>query len=442
VTEVTESSSGDSFLTAIESVSNQAEGIARHKGKVVFVPYTLPGERVRVRVTETHRDYDRAEVVRVTKRSDHRVEAPCPYFGTCGGCQLQHAAYEQAVEFKGRAFLETLQRIGKIQVTLPPLVPSPPYGYRNRSRFFATGSADLPFGLKRAGSPEDVLPVARCLLVSPRIEYAFEETARCVGTEMSRGTRLPFTAATFQEMGTGLSVTVEGVPQDREYTENWSEVLGEVTEIRAAHLARLRSRHRVSYETLFGDREWIHQLGHFDIPAAPGTFHQVNDAVGEKLYDTVLGWIGKQWDTAVEVYCGTGTLAAQFSRRFRSVLAADENHRAVELAKRAYSRPSQSQLRFYEMPGEKFLFHKDVASNPVDLLVLDPPRAGCSPRVMQGIAARRPRRVVLVSCHAAAFARDLGKLVSSGYEIRDLRALDMFPQTYHLEAAAVLGRVS
>jgi 23S rRNA (uracil1939-C5)-methyltransferase len=261
-----------------------------------------------------------------------------------------------------------------------------------------------------------------------------------VGTEIARGTRLPFTEITFQEMGNGLALIVEGVPRDREYTENWSKVLAEVTEIRSAHLARPRGRHRVGYETLFGDETWTHALGHFDVPTAPGTFHQVNDSVGEKLYDTVLGWIGKHWDFAVELYCGTGALAAWLARRFRTVWAADENHRAITLAKEAYGRRSNGRIRFFGMAAEKALFHKEVAGSRVDLLVLDPPRAGCSPRVMQGIAARRPRRIILVSCHPAAFARDIAKLLTSGYQVSDMRVLDMFPQTHHLEVAAVLTR--
>lgn len=431
----------DSLLLTIESLSSQAEGVARHQGKVVFVPYALPGERVRVRIVESKKDFARARVERITRPSPDRAEPPCRYFGTCGGCQLQHAKYERALELKGQAFLETMERIGKVEVRLPPLVPSEPYGYRNKSRFFATGRVDLPLGLKAAGDANDVVPIERCLIVSQRIGYAYQETARCLATEMGRGIRLPFSAITFQEMETGLAVIVEGVSRDREFTENWNRALRSVAEIRSAFLARPRSRNRVGYETLFGDETWVHRLGQFDVPAAPGTFHQVNDTVGEKLYRTILGWIGKRWDVALELYCGTGTLAAALRRKFRVVWAADDNQRAIDLAQKAHGERERSPIRFFAVSAERFLFHKDVSRMKVDLLVLDPPRVGCSPRVMQGIAARRPRRIILVSCHPAAFARDVGKLAASGYQVRAIRAFDMFPQTYHLEVAAVFGRV-
>jgi 23S rRNA (uracil1939-C5)-methyltransferase len=431
----------ESFLVNVDSLSNQGEGVGRYQGKVVFVPYALPGERARVRIVESKKDYARARVERITRPSPDRVEPPCPHFGVCGGCQLQHAKYERALELKGQTFLETLERIGKVEVRLPPLVPSEPYGYRNKARFFATGRVDLPVGLKPAEDANDVLPIERCLIVSERIGYAYQETARCLAAEVSRGTRLPFSAMTFQEMETGLAVIVEGVPRDREFAGNWERVLRSVAEIRAAFLVRLRSRNRVAYDTLFGDKPWMHRLGQFDIPAAPGTFHQVNDMVGEKLYRTILGWIGKHWDLAVDLYCGTGTLAAELGRKFRRVWAADNNQPAITLAEEFYAQRKGSGLRFSAAPAEKFLFHQEVAKLKIDLLVLDPPRAGCSPRVMQGIAARRPRRIILVSCHPAAFARDVGKLVSSGYQVQDLRGFDMFPQTYHLEVAAVLGRV-
>lgn len=430
----------DSLLLTIESLSSQAEGVARHQGKVVFVPYALPGERARVRIAESKKDYARARVERITRPSPDRVGPPCPYFGTCGGCQLQHAKYERALELKGQTFLETMERIGKVEVRLPPLVPSEPYGYRNKSRFFASGRVDIPLGLKTAGDANDVVPVERCLIVSNRIGYAYQEIARCLATEVARGTRLPFSAITFQEMETGLAVIVEGVSREREFAENWNRALRSVAEIRSAFLTRPRSRNRIGYETLFGDETWVHPLGQFDVPAAPGTFHQVNDTVGEKLYLTILGWIGKRWDVALELYCGTGALAAALGRKFRLVWAADDNPRAIDLAQKAFAEGGRSPIRFFAAPAERILFHQEAVNLSIDLLVLDPPRAGCSPRVMQGIAVRRPRRIILVSCHPAAFARDVGKLVGSGYQVQDLRAFDMFPQTYHLEVAAVLGR--
>ena len=118
-----------------------------------------------------------------------------------------------------------LRRAAPDRRPFPPLVPSPPYAYRNKLRFFATGGVDLPFGLKPAGDPEGCLPVERCLLASRRLGYAIEEVARCVAGELARGIRLPFSAAVFQEMEAGLAVTVEGVPNDREYTGNWRSAL-------------------------------------------------------------------------------------------------------------------------------------------------------------------------------------------------------------------------
>ena len=425
-------------IVSIETLTNQGEGIARREGKVVFVPFVLPGERVRVRTIESKRDYDRALPIRITKTSADRIEAPCPYFGRCGGCHLQHLVYHKQLEHKRDSLAESLQRIGKIEIDLSPIVPSKPFAYRNKIRLFWTGRGDSPLGLRTAARRVEVLPVESCPLAGDRIQYGCRELSRRLSVALSHGKSLRFKALTVSETETGLAITLEGVPPDRAGIGDWRELLSGMEEMGHTSMLVERRKRRLKFKTLLGEPRWVVPLGKFAVPAGPGTFHQVNPAVAERLYRTVLGWIGTRWDRAVEAYCGTGTLAMALGGKFREVLAADENRDAIALAISAAKENRSAKVRFYAQSAERFLFQREILQKKADLLVLDPPRAGCSPRVMQSIAAKSPRRIIMISCHPAALARDLAKLCSIGYQLVQICGFDMFPQTHHLEVAAVL----
>jgi 23S rRNA (uracil1939-C5)-methyltransferase len=426
------------FSFEVESLSNQAEGVARAEGKVVFIPCALPGERVRARIVETRKDYDRAVPEKVTRKAETRVDPPCPYYGDCGGCQLEHLEYGASLEAKRNWLAETLLKIGKIEWSLPPAISSEPYHYRSKCRFFYTGRFDRPLGLRKALSPDDVVPVDNCLLCRPRIAYAFSELSRQIGESAAKGAELRFSAVTLQEASDGVSVILELAGRQPE-TETWRLLLSRVPEIRHASIIDEVRKGKIHVETLMGEDSWVYRMGRFDVPASPGTFHQVNPVVGEKLYDLILTWVGEKKRRAVEAYCGTGSLAIALGGIFRQVRAADRDKGAIKLAKRYADERAVKNVTFAARSAEDFLFSHAVTNKRPDLLILDPPRAGCSPRVLQGISILKPRHLVLVSCHPAAFARDLSRMRSSGYNILKIQALDMFPQTFHMEAAALLA---
>ena len=356
-------------------------------GRVVFVRHALPGEQVRVEVTEERSSYIRADAVEVIAASPDRVLPPCPWAGPgrCGGCDWQHVSVDAQRRLKATVVAEQLERLAKLNwdVTVEPL-PAAPDGlhWRTRMRFAvnAAGRAGL-----RHWRSHVIEPIDDCLIAVPAARVP-----DLIAREWPAGAEV-----TLDVSSTGERALAIGI-RDETITE-----------------------HAVG-------RDWL-------VPV--GGFWQVHVGAADVLADAVLDFAApRAGDGCLDLYSGVGLLAGALATRTVAVTAVESDARAVAAARRNLADRDVTVVRDRV---DRFL-HRSEA--PADVVVLDPPRKGAGREVVEGIAARDPRVVVYVACDPAALARDLATFADRGYRLTHLRAFDLFPMTAHVECVARLTR--
>lgn len=374
---------GATVEAEVGPVAHGGHCVARVDGRVVFVRHSLPGERVRVRITEQAKNFWRGDAVEILAASGDRVTAPCEYAAECGGCDFQHVSVPGQLRLLASVVEEQLRRLAGIdrRVEVEEVTPTTQWRTRVRWAVAPNGLA----GLRRHRSHE-VLPIERCVIADP----GQPEVAAKVWDVDEVFTRVT---------STGEQVLVAGTSQ--------------------------RVGGPVVHEEVHGVSLAVDAQG----------FWQVHPASAHTLVDAVVSLAGLQpGDRVLDLYGGVGLFARFLAGEGRDVLSIEGDRRASKLAES-------------NLAGVASALHGDVvaslrrglAGQRADVVVLDPPRAGAKPAVAS-IAALEPRRIVYVACDPAAMARDIASFGARGYELADLRAFALFPMTHHVECVALLTR--
>lgn len=417
----------------IHGLSSHGSGVGRlADGRTVFVPRTAPGDRVRVRLGKVKPRWAEGALVEVIEASPDRRRPPCTRYDTCGGCQLQHVGEDVQREWKGRNVAETLARIGGVARSAPPeVVPSPDaLGYRNRMSFTLRRLPDghVVAGLHALGRPAHVVDLdGECLLPEPAVADAWRALRRAWGPGAARlpvGGRLRLTLRAAPD-GSGVGLLIEGGKP------GWDPA-----PLLAAADAFASAIHRPAAgpggasaaESAPGATEGgAPEDG--DDPTGPLGFEQVNTGAAALLRAHVVAEAGEARHI-VDAYCGQGAYGRPLAEGGATVVGIELDPDGAAEARR--SAPTGFTVREGRV--------EDVLPDllPADLLVLNPPRAGVGPAVVEAVLARPPARVVYVSCDPATLARDLAGLTSR-YDVEAVRCFDLFPQTAHVETVVTLN---
>lgn len=404
---------GDIVAIQIDAIGHEGQGLGRHEGKVIFSPYTLPGERIEMRIVEERRRWSRAEPLRVLESSPHRVQPPCPYFGFCGGCQWQHIDAPAQPALKQQAVVDQLQRIGHIST--PPVQPTlgmaDPWFYRNHVQFSLTPSGRLGF---QAALSHDVVAIDRCLLLHPLLGELHGE----LNVEWHDIRRLVLRAG----IHTAERMVILEDTDPEAALPVCAPFLSCVLQLPGGS-ERVVSGAGFYHEVLHGRT--------FRISA--DSFFQVNTLQAEVLLDVVQEYVEPQRDDVLlDVYCGVGTMGLALSDQVGRVIGVEEHPAAIEDA-RANAQGSQA-VTLIRGPAEQVLSRLD---DRIGKVIIDPPRQGCEPAVIAALLRLAPRRLVYVSCSPSTLARDALLLAEGGYHLRRVQPVDMFPQTFHLETVSL-----
>lgn len=420
----------------ITSLAYGGRGVGRVDGKVVFVPFTAPGDVVEVEIIREKKSFSEGEVRKILSPSTVRTEPECPYFGVCGGCALQHISYPEQVASKEKVLLETLERIGKVTPAKvdPPIPCEKPYGYRSRARFHVKGGR---VGFFESGSRR-VVDIESCPILDPALNDAYRAVRSAVAQNTPPGLYVI-------EMGVGVdgrTVAAFHVSAKGEYP--WQRLLEGTglkgLEVRFDPSRRERGR---KIEAL-GDLELRFGAGGMDLVAGVTAFTQVNPSQNEHLVEKVLEYASLSGEElVVDLFSGVGNLTLPAAGGAERAVGVEAHREAVRYARENAKRNSVGNVKFkvsdaLDWLGSRF---RGLAEGVPCVLILDPPRGGES-----GIAGRLsesgalPRRIVYVSCSPPTLARDLYLLAGCGYTPARACLIDMFPQTYHIESAVVLER--
>lgn len=412
----------------ITALSHAGEGISRHEGRTVFVPLALPGETVRAEIVETKKNFDRARLVEVLTPAPDRIAPPCPHAAppegpACGGCQLQHLAYPAQLRFKEQNVREQLTRIGGLSD--PPvraIIPSPqPFHYRNHVQFALTPQGQL--GL-RAAQSHAVVPIRECLQIEPmlaellpRIQIEPGEVPALDGLTLRAGEEplLIFEAEEAPAIELDLPISATFLHPDGSTLPLSGQDAVEIT-VRPSQP-----------EPVEGHEGRVFQV-------SAGSFFQVNTALAPTLVELVLQSLTlRGGETVLDLYCGVGLFTAFIAPLAARVIGIEAYAPAV--ADAAVNLDEFDNVEIYEAPAEVVLPTLELRP---DAVVLDPPRAGCAPAVLEALLKLAPARLAYVSCDPATLARDLKRLLAGGYTLEWVQPVDMFPQTYHVECVASL----
>lgn len=365
-------------------------------GWVVMVPFTLPGERVRVRVFRNHKNYSEADLVEVLVSSPHRVEPRCALFGRCGGCQYQHLAYAEQLGWKRRQVEELLQHMAEVMFPVAPVIGSPlEFGYRSKiTPHFNPPRADgsMPIGFLRQGTRFDLVDVPQCDIATPAINARLTEVRADLQARRD----------TYQRGATVLLREASGA-----VTTDYDAVITEtVGDLKLHFLAR----------DFFQNNPFI-------LPAFTDYVRTQAAASGARLL--------------VDAYCGSGLFALSAAPAFDRVAGVEISESSVAFAKQNATANGITNATFLASDAAAIFAGLDFPPGDT-AVVIDPPRKGCDESFLQQLFAFGPRAVVYVSCDPATQMRDLRHFLAAGYTLQAVQPFDLFPQTRHLECVITL----
>jgi 23S rRNA (uracil1939-C5)-methyltransferase len=430
----------------VDKLVQGGDGLATHEGMKVFVPYSAPQERIRARIVTRKRDYAVAEIEEVLEPSPLRVAAPCPHYGVCGGCQLQHVSYQGQLVVKKLYVNESLQRIGQIFVPVRHITTeSEPWRYRNKTQYpVGTAGNGMAIGFYKRAT-HDLLDVQACLL-HPETFDRLRETVRAALTAAGEtwynearhdGNIRHIVLREGTRDGELLAVVVTRTPEfDLRTAELIAEQPGVVGV--AQSVVPTRTNRIMGHQTrVLVGRGHLHQsvLDKTFQVSAP-SFFQVNVRQAEELCRKILKHVAPKGDELVlDLYSGVGMISLIVAPFVQQVTAVEADETAVEDA--MVNAQAQGVRNVEFVRGDVGRAISGVAS--ADVVILDPPRKGCSAETLSRIAALKPKRIIYVSCNPATLARDLATLEQAGFTTHEIEPVDMFPQTFHVEVIARLG---
>ncbi len=477
----------------LTAVSHGGEAVGRHDGMVAFVAGALPGETATIRVTEKRPAWMRGVATEIAEPSDDRTTPACPHFGQCGGCHWQHATYRAQLAYKTQVLREQLSRLGGVDdPPIEPPVPSPsPLRYRNQiqvvpgidpggARTLNFQSAPAAFG-PHVGDHEDgddrgLSPIESCPIASADITRALQalpwDAIPLATWERLEGIVLRFAppingiapVATRlkdlapkavrgkpapsipqrdeQGVGHGLHVTfVCRAPVARNELRPFVQLAPvAMPDLAGVLVARNRGHHGT---LLWGAPALAFEVGDDILTVPAGAFFQVNLAAATHLVARVHEWLAPEPDSQIiDAYAGVGLFAIHLSPHAGAIVAIESDDVAAAGAYHNVTVLGRTNINILQEPVEEALPRLARGEAVVDrLLILDPPRRGIDPAVVEAVGVLAPLRIAYVSCEPATLARDIRRLTEVGYRVARTGVVDLFPQTYHVESVTLLERI-
>lgn len=405
-------------------------GIAYTDGKTCFVPFTLPQEEVEVNIKNDKKHYYECEIKEVVQPSSERTEPPCKYYTICGGCDMQHTSYQNQLMLKLKMFKDQLFRIAKIDKEPSDIIPSKqPFGYRNR--------AQLKFDGKYLGfykrESHQIVDIENCLLLKDDINQILTPMKKF----LIKYGLIPNSIHIFSNHKN--EKLVKFIFEDNQ------QLLNIIPKLDIYHQEISPDIKGICFnsgkdEIDLGQRSIFYQVDKYKFRVSVDSFFQINLFQIENLINTVLSYL-KQINSkkVVDFYCGVGTFAIPSGFIAKEVLGIEANESAVKDAKANTGHNNLKNTKFLKAKTEKGI--KYALDFKPDTVIFDPPRSGIGEKVIREISKiKELENIIYVSCNPATLARDIGYFKKEGFSVEDIKILDMFPQTHHIESISLLKR--
>lgn len=460
----------------IDVLSAGFEGVcvSKYENKVVFTKYTVPGDRVLATIQKSKKKFSEAKVEKIILESPDRVTPSCKHFGLCGGCSWQNMSYEKQLEWKSINVRDVFERIGKVDVGeyKATLDAENEYGYRNKMEFSFGASRwlsedeinsglpiadkDFAFGLHLPGRYDKIIDIKSCdiqqayaneILNAIRLytrDYGLSAYSVKTHEGFLRGLIIRHSKLTDEFLTILMTQTAQS-DKEKEFVEWYKNDFGKLfTKVSNVVHAINESRNPVgisSFEVVKGDGFISERVLGVEFKISPFSFFQTNSYQLDKFIGKIIEAADIKGDQTIwDLYCGTGSITLPASKYAKKIIGIEIVEQSIVDARMNADLNNINNTEFYSAD----LHHKKIpellfAIDKPDTIIVDPPRAGMSPNLINHILEISPKKIVYVSCNPATQARDCG-LLSENYIVESVQPVDMFPQTYHIESIAILNR--
>ncbi|HUH45302.1 MAG TPA: 23S rRNA (uracil(1939)-C(5))-methyltransferase RlmD [Treponemataceae bacterium] len=486
----------------IIDLNSEAHAVAKINGKTIFIEPmkvntfsksntenqllqdehygALPDEIIDCKIIADKKNFFLGELISINTKSTKRIKPQCPIFGLCGGCSLQHLSYDAQLAFKQNLVLQNLKRLGSVNqiennIKIENIIGMEnPWQYRNKAEFPIGSIFDSTFNLTADSKTDsqnlhagfykkkthEIISTENCL-----IQNTLSNTARLVlkdlfpklchlVTRVSKNNSLMLILVTadlrfFNTIKTNTNSSIKQSFTDesftaKSFTEKCSalqKAIPELTSLYLSYSPNASHSNGKDFIHLFGDAFLIDSIGSLSFEISPQSFFQTNHIQTEQLYKIVKQYASLSGnETVVDLYCGIGTIGLYLASHAQKIIGVESVKEAVENAKANAKRNSIPNAQFIHSRAEHAL---EKITEPIDLLIVDPPRAGLEEKLIKEIIKKNPKKIIYVSCNPASFSRDIKRLrekSSENYSLTKLQAIDMFPHTTHVETVVLITR--
>ena len=443
------------FEMTCDAFGQDAQGVCRHEGMAVFVPGLLPGERALVRIVKPEKRYAFGRVEKLLEKSPSRAEPFCPIYKRCGGCVCQHMTYEASLAFKRQQVQDLLRRVGGLSIEVPPVWGmAHPFGYRNKGAYPVAQTDGAPACGFFAPRSHDLVPLPEngCAIqgedsakaTQAVLNWMRENSVPAHDEQTGRGLvrHIMTRSTTSGELMVVVVVTRADIPKASRLIELLrAAVPGLCSVCLSVNSRRTNVILGTDIRVLWGKAAMEDTLCGLRFSVSPLSFFQVNPQQTERLYGLALEYAGLTGaETVVDAYCGAGTISLLLAQKAKKVIGIEIVPEAIQNANENAARNGIANAEFHVGATEELLPKLVENGLRPDVIVLDPPRKGCDPAVLQAIIAAAPKRVVYVSCGAPTLARDAKLLAEGGYAAESVQCVDMFCWTGAVETVMVMSQ--
>lgn len=444
-------------MVDIVSIGHSGEGVGKYEDFTVFVPYALVGEKVEVLITEVKKSYAKGRLLTIITKSADRTAPKCEIYDRCGGCQLQHLTYEAQLKVKQQQVIDAVERIAKQPSTIihPAIGAKNPWNYRNKMQFPVVRKGnDILVGCYAQGS-HSIVDTQNCCIQNEsnnvianairgiikrlNISTYDEKTGRGVLRHV-----IGRVGAASGEVMVVLVTSTEILPkQGKIVAELRGNIPGLVSIMQNINTQNTNVVMGKRTLKLWGELNITDKMGGFTFNISARSFFQVNTAQAEILYNKAVEYAeltGKE--TVIDAYCGTGTITLFLAKQAKKVYGIEIVASAITDANKNAACNQILNTEFIAGDATEVMPKLYEEGIRPDVIVVDPPRAGCEKIVLEAFASMKPARIIYVSCNPASLARDIAILANLGYQAKEIQPVDMFSETSHVEAVCKLVRQS
>ena len=441
-------------IVRIDNVSEKAQGQCRIDGFPVVVDGALAGEELEIKIIKIAKNFAVGKLLQVLKPSDTRTHPFCPVFKRCGGCSLQHMRYESQLDFKTARIREHVEKAGLGETIIhSTLGMETPFHYRNKAQY--------PVGL-REGVPQlgfyashshEIVEHEECRIHPPIVDkivsflraFLLKNDVSIYDERIHSGLLRHVLIRVGQDNEEVMLVLVVNGSEFPAWDKLVIQLSSEVPEVKTLVLNENTAPHNVILgkrnRTLYGEDCIRDRLGDYKFEISVSSFYQINSRQTEVLYDKVLEYAALTGqDTAFDLYCGVGTITVFLAQHARKVYGVEVNQGAAHNARRNAELNGLNNMTVMQEEVDTAIMELSSRGEKADVIVVDPPRKGCSENLLETIASMEAKRIVYVSCNPASLARDLSFLAQRGFTTREIQPVDMFPHTLQVECVACIER--